>query len=189
MWASNTLQRTKPHDQSPVPHACAQKRLHVFLLIEFPQMIFFCIHACSPFVHFTLLANSGVHNLQSSSTDAKMPLLHWQQYSAAFKWQVMIYAQSASNVEAGPRFDAPEKYVREWTKQKTKISTYAATHRSLCEPKSGRYNTTEEVVRDWVHDQRSKSLSVFYDFIEVKARTVVINMRIPLAEFKTELFE
>lgn len=90
-----------------------------------------------------------------------MPLLHWQQYSVAFKQQVIFYAVSTSNAEAGQRFDESEKYVREWTKQRTKISAYAATPRSLRGPKSGRYPTADEAVRDWVHDQRSKSPSVF----------------------------
>ncbi|KAL1443478.1 hypothetical protein MTO96_045978, partial [Rhipicephalus appendiculatus] len=101
-----------------------------------------------------------------------MPPLRRQQYSAAFKRQVILYAESESNVEAGRKFDVSQKCVREWRKQRTKIFACAATRRSFRGPKSGRYPAVEEAVRDWVHDQRSKSLGVCYDDIEAKARTV-----------------
>ncbi|KAL1467224.1 hypothetical protein MTO96_042320 [Rhipicephalus appendiculatus] len=113
-----------------------------------------------------------------------MPPLRRQQYSAAFKRQVILYAESESNVEAGRKFDVSQKCVREWSKQGTKIFACAATRRSFRGPKSGRYPAVEEAVRDWVHDQRSESLSVCYDDIEAKARTVAKGMCIPLTAFK-----
>ncbi|KAL1417806.1 hypothetical protein MTO96_026514 [Rhipicephalus appendiculatus] len=114
-----------------------------------------------------------------------MPPLRRQQYSAAFKRQVILYAESESNVEAGRKFDVSEKCVREWRKQRTKIFACAATRRSFRGPKSGPYPAVEEAVRDRVHDQRSKSLSVCYDDIGAEARTVAKDMCIPLTEFST----
>ncbi|KAL1438695.1 hypothetical protein MTO96_047884 [Rhipicephalus appendiculatus] len=90
-------------------------------------------------LHFASLANGGVRDLRSCSTDAKMPPLRRQQYSAAFKRQVILYAESESNVEAGRKFDVSQKCVREWRKQRTKIFACAATRRSPFKgPKSGR---------------------------------------------------
>lgn len=139
MWAGNTSRGTKPHDQSHAPTS-------VFAS--------FCTHACSPFLHFASLASSGVRDLRRCQTDAKMPPLRRQQYSAAFKRQAILYAESESNVEAGRKFDVSEKCVREWRKQRTKIFACAATRRSFRGPKSGRYPAVEEAVRDWVHDHR-----------------------------------
>ncbi|KAM7297194.1 Pogo transposable element with KRAB domain [Ixodes scapularis] len=113
-----------------------------------------------------------------------MPPQPRRQYSASFKRKVILYAEEKNNVAAERSFGVSEKCVRGWRQQQDKLFACAGTRRSFRGSKHGQYPAVEEAVKEWVSEQRSKSLSVSYDDIEGKAHAVTIELDIDRNEFK-----
>lgn len=113
-----------------------------------------------------------------------MPPKSRRQYSASFKRKVILYAEEKNNVAAERSFGVSEKCVRGWRQQRDKIFACSGTRRSFRGPKQGQFPLVEEAVKEWVREQRDKSLSVSYEDIEGKARAVANEMDIERSDFK-----
>ncbi|KAH7962714.1 hypothetical protein HPB52_017613 [Rhipicephalus sanguineus] len=95
-------------------------------------------------------------------------------YSAAFKRKVVLHAEKTSNLRAQQEFGVHEKNVRRWRKQCAELFGCAATRMAFTGPKTGRHYAVEEVVADFVREQREAGMSVTTEIIQAKAREVAI---------------
>lgn len=93
-------------------------------------------------------------------------------YSAAFKRKVVLHAEKTSNLQAQHEFGVHEKNVRRWRKQRTEIFSCAATRMAFTGPKTGRHHEVEEVVADFIREQREAGMPVTTEIIQAKAREV-----------------
>lgn len=109
---------------------------------------------------------------------------HRRSYNAAFKRKVILHAESSSNLSAEREFGVSEKCVRCWRQQRDKLFACAGSRKSFRGPKEGKYPAIEEAVEKWVSEQRDKGLSVSYEDIQVKARSVASGLEIARSEFK-----
>ncbi|KAG0414711.1 hypothetical protein HPB47_008119 [Ixodes persulcatus] len=105
----------------------------------------------------TCVLNLGTPDLYAVT---RMPPQPRGQYSASFNCKVILYVKEKNGVAAERNFGVPEKCVRGWRQQRDKLFACAGTRRSFRGPKHGQYPAVEEAVKEWVCEQRSKSLSV-----------------------------
>ena len=107
-------------------------------------------------------------------------------YSAAFKRKVVLHAEKTSNLRAQQEFGVHEKNVRRWRKQRAELFGCAATRMAFTGPKTGRHHAVEEVVADFVREQREAGMPVTTEIIQAKAREVAIAKGVSRACFKSQ---
>ena len=110
-------------------------------------------------------------------------------YSAAFKLDVLAYAQDNSNRAAARKFDVDERRVREWKKNKIEITALAnrkngKTRKRLDGAGPKPLSTElEEIILNWIHNRRSQGLRVSRKLIKKKAQITYRGMNgIEIAE-------
>ncbi|XP_049273679.1 nuclear pore complex protein Nup155 [Rhipicephalus sanguineus] len=103
---------------------------------------------------------------------------HLRSFTAAFKLQVIEYAEEHGKREAGCKFDVDEKRVRYWTKQK---DAFAATNRNrkAFRRKKCQYPELEGELVKYVIDTRRDCYAVSTDMIRVKALAIARHMEYP----------
>lgn len=83
-----------------------------------------------------------------------------------------MHTEKTSNLQAQHEFGVHEKNLRRWRKQWTELFSCAETLMAFTEPKTGRYHEVEEVIANFIREQREAGMPVTTEVIQVKAREV-----------------
>lgn len=108
---------------------------------------------------------------------------HLRSFTAAFKLQVIEYAEEHGKREAGRKYDVDEKRVRYWIKQKDALAATNRSRKAFCGKKC-KYPQLESELLKYVTDTRRDGYAVSTDMIRVKALNIARHMEIPQTQFK-----
>lgn len=104
-------------------------------------------------------------------------------YTAAFKLQVISYAQENGKRAAARKFEVHEKCVRNWCKQREELSATNASRRAFRGKKS-QYPSIEAKIIDYIRDMRTVGCKVTQEMCRIKAVAFAEEEGIPLNQFK-----
>lgn len=105
-------------------------------------------------------------------------------YSAAFKRKVVLHAEKTSNLQAQREFGVNKKNVRRWRKQRAELFSCKASRVAFTGPKTGRHHDLEEVVTEFIREQREAGMFMTTEIIQAKAREVANVKGVARATFK-----
>lgn len=108
----------------------------------------------------------------------------YKNYTAAFKLQVIVFAENRGNRAAEREFSVSEKLVRDWRKQKVSLKNTNLSRRAFRGPKTGMFPVIDEEVLGFVKELRNNGCSISYEMLQLKAREVARKNNIPLTQFK-----
>ncbi|KAG0428089.1 hypothetical protein HPB47_024887 [Ixodes persulcatus] len=91
-------------------------------------------------------------------------------YTTGFKRRVILFAESSNNCAAQRKFDANEKLVRGWRKQRDNLFACSGQRRAFRGPTTGRHDALEKELRLHVKEKHAKGLQVSCEDIQTKAR-------------------
>ncbi|KAH8028388.1 hypothetical protein HPB51_016501 [Rhipicephalus microplus] len=108
---------------------------------------------------------------------------HLRSFTAAFKLQVIDYAEEHGKRATGQKYDVDEKRVRYWMEQKDAL---AATYRSrkAFRRKKCKYPQLESQLLNYVVNTQRDGYAVSTDTIRVKPLNIARHMETPQAQFK-----
>lgn len=107
-------------------------------------------------------------------------------YTAKFKLVVIKHAEENGNRAASRKFDVPETNVRDWRKQKAKLSVTTRDRRSF-RGKKAMYPDVETQLVEFVQEKRSGAFSVTTEMIQIQARRIAERLNIDTTQFRASL--
>lgn len=93
-------------------------------------------------------------------------------YTAAFKLDVLTFAEKNGVRAASREFSVQPNMVRYWRNQTEKIRAAKKGTRSFRGPKKGRLSMVDDAVMDWVEEKRKEGSAVTCEMIQMKAREI-----------------
>lgn len=104
-------------------------------------------------------------------------------FTAAFKRNVILYAEATNNCAAQRHFHISEKMVRGWRSQREQIFTCNSQRRAFRGPARGRHDDLEKELCWYIESERQKGIRLTCDDIQVRARQLAMRDGIDRSTF------
>lgn len=110
---------------------------------------------------------------------------HRTYYDTAFKLKVVRLSRQVGGIRKEAKMcGVDESNVRRWIKNNEKLLLCDPKRKSSTGPKRGKFNEIDQIVLEWVLEQREKGFPVSRGAVKVKALREARNRNISQAEFK-----
>uniref|UniRef100_A0A672FP09 HTH CENPB-type domain-containing protein n=1 Tax=Salarias fasciatus TaxID=181472 RepID=A0A672FP09_SALFA len=127
------------------------------------------------------------HLEQRGSKGRKVSKQQRRSFDAKFKLMAIKAAEATNNCQAAKKYGVTEGHVRKWRVQKERLKNANTMRKAFRGPKSGRFREIERRVREYVIEKRKEGMPISRAMIQLKARELADEFKIPPTEFKASL--